>query len=149
MSTLLVNLLLSTILLSGCGQKSDKKEPTKPTGDDLTTSVAGATFSKNSVFQVKLDWETGPVNEDPSAVRISIYDTDGKFSDNITGFSFLPFMTVHGHPGSTKMMTLETESPGIYIVRDFYFTMAGSWDLIIKASIGGTDDEVVIGVEVP
>lgn len=154
MSKSLVNLtnclVMAALTFTGCGHdKSTKKSEPSPQVSEPGTPVDGAIFSKNRTFQVKLDWITGPINEDPSSVKVSLFNLDGAPAEDAANFSFLPFMTVHGHPGSTKMMSVETEKPGVYKVQDFYFTMAGPWDLIIKATIGGAADEAVIGVDIP
>jgi len=59
----------------------------------------------------------------------------------------VPWMSMHGH-GSPKETHVKEKGNGVYEVDNLYYTMEGSWDLLIAIQKGSVEDATSVVVEV-
>jgi hypothetical protein len=153
-------LMIFAVLLGtvGCGgsKKEDSDTPTPYNTDEGADSegflfTAGQSIqSKNKKFQMKILWLDGPTVGEPSTVEILIGDKERKAPTTVEELEFLPFMTIHGHPGALRRMEIEQDDELLYKYKatGFYLTMSGPWDLIVNATVNGNRDEAVYSFDV-
>jgi len=53
----------------------------------------------------------------------------------------IPWMTMHGH-GSSKKAAVRETGGGLYTVHNVYFTMPGTWDLMVNINKKGKKDSL-------
>ncbi len=123
---------------------------TTPDTPEPIFDAKGTYTSENKSFTLKLDWLKKPGVSELEHLRITFANRDRTLPEKVEAVKFLPFMTIHGHPGATRRQTVTSENQdNTYIVQGFSFTMSGPWDLIVTATINGKQDKLVIPVEVP
>ena len=59
----------------------------------------------------------------------------------------VPWMTMHGH-GSQKEAGVKEKGKGVYEVDNVYYSMEGSWDLLITIRKGDVEDSASVVVDV-
>jgi hypothetical protein len=59
----------------------------------------------------------------------------------------VPWMSMHGH-GSPKETRVQEKGNGVYEVDDVYYSMEGSWDLLVSIQKGNLEDAAGVAVEV-
>lgn len=154
--------LFGALLTLGCGEKDS--QPTQPiatpadqqgTGSDVAED--GALFSSQEAhssaaghFTAKIVWEDGP-KVGYCSLKVILADGERKAPTTSELVNFEPWMTVHGHGGSLRKMTVAKVDgeDSAYRADQFYLTMSGPWDLKITAKVNGQEDTAVIPVEVP
>ncbi len=145
--------------IGACG--SNKKSDDSPTPQVETPSdenaeseflftEENAKTSQNQRFTAAVVWEDGP-KVGYCQIKLILADAERRAPSSQELIKFEPFMTVHGHGGSLKKMTITPieGEPSSYRIAMFYLTMSGPWDLNINAMVNDQEDSLVVPIQVP
>ncbi len=134
---------------SSTGNQTDPSNPTELDRDDAPALFGEdqVIYSKDRQFAVKAEWIDGP-RVGYCKVRIRVMNPELTEYVEAEDFDFLPYMSIHGHPGAIKKMKVNKEALGQYYAEDFYLTMTGPWELFIDVKIAGKSDRATVEFEV-
>lgn len=150
--------LIFTILSlfnTSCGSKNPFKKNEKQA--DVHTQQESSP-NEPVIYQTDIDlqfratWKDGPIAGTYGNTLQLEFLKNGAAIAGVEQLSVTPFMRVHGHGTSLKKQKIESsaEKPGIFVVMQMYFTMAGPWEIQLSGNSGG---EKFVGkipeVEVP
>lgn len=136
-------------LFFGCSDQERKKDDShSPAVATNVFDEESSTLSKNKHFSISIEWLKGPTVgfSKTNAALVTVANGERQLPSSVTDFTFLPYMTVHGHPGALKKMKVVKYEglENVYHAYDWYFTMPGQWDLTVTAVVDGKADEAVI-----
>lgn len=120
----------------------------------LTLPFAGLTFAaatdrhtnKGSFIFVMKSAPSEPVVGSNSATLTIRDGSSGAAVEGAT-IKVVPWMTMHGH-GSPKNAGVKEKGKGVYEVDGLYYSMEGSWDLLINIQKGDIEDSATVVIDV-
>lgn len=116
-------------------------------------TVLKGVASQNSAFRVDVEWISGPDFEaEDNQLRLVFYTAGGDPAGSVEVSDFYPWMTSMGHGAPTidlEWKKADAAKPDVWLVQGLMFTMGGTWDLTIEATVNGQADKALFPVEVP
>lgn len=111
--------------------------------------------AKGLIFAAKIvSWNFGPeVSGDSletikNSCVIEVTTVDGQIPTSLSVQKVFPYMKVHGHGAPDDQITSSIDGNKISVSK-IAFTMSGSWELHLKATVNGQTEELEIPVLVP
>tara|TARA_B100000902_G_scaffold354722_1_gene367096 strand:+ start:154 stop:591 length:438 start_codon:yes stop_codon:yes gene_type:complete len=136
-------LLVFLLFGFGCGNNDIKDAGST----DLNKPGMGLQ-GQNQIFKVQAQWLEGPFVGQASKVDVQIFELDDSLPESVEDFDFLPYMEIHGHPGSTRKMRIEsTSEKNRFLVSGFTLIMPGPWELWVTAVVNGNKGRVSLSFE--
>ena len=165
MIKILTTILVSSLLLVGCGSNDKKKDtppidngPTKteepePGQDGLDLVIANnvGTVSANGKFIAHLKWTSEIKAEDFVSVQLTFAKLNRTAPNSVKDLVFDPQMPSMGHGTSVLDQVFKPEDGKHYVINGegIYFIMGGPWEIIVTAIVDGVKDTVTFPVQVP
>jgi YtkA-like len=131
----------SLSLTAGCSSRGSKLSPV----------TSDASSSRNQVYATRLEWQTPLKSGTAVTARFTFTDKTGVAAQSVESFTVKPWMPSMGHGTYTgdQKIALVAGTTNVYDVSGIYFTMGGTWELQISATVNGQGDSANISVEVP
>lgn len=97
------------------------------------------------LLELQLEPATPIVGDNAAMLTVSDARSNRKIDDAV--IEIVPWMTMHGH-GSSNKPVIKRVAAGQYHVENLYFTMEGTWDLLVTIQNGNLHDTATLPVHV-
>jgi len=112
-----------------------------------TFAVAIDQRTKNGAFIYLIQMEPSEPVVGSNIVILTIRNASTGATVEGATVKMVPWMSMHGH-GSPKETHIKEKGNGIYEASDVYYSMEGSWDLLITIQKGNVEDAASVIVDI-